>query len=616
MSQQGPRRKGRRFVALATTVAALAVLFPLAPAAQAGPTHYVVTSDGIEIALNIRKPDNFVKGRAYPTVFEMSGYDGGSADGADPTGGEGSRYLTKPFHKDYFTIHASVRGTGCSGGEFDLFSWRSALDGYEVIEWINDQQWSNGEIAIYGHSYGGITGTMIAATRPPSLDAVTVSGLIDDLFRGIVYPGGVSNYGFPLLWTGAIRPVYDVGGGTYPGLVEHQDANCGKNLTSRSRTVLNDPLVQGLQDTDNEWFRARSLISYIDRIEVPVHITAAFNDEQTGPRGPYNLFEHLSRDIPRRMVQSNGNHGTQTDAFNQRDRKSWVDHWLGVDRSPSEFGSWPHGAAHSSVLTRFENLTGDKDDARGYNKESRTWPLEDTDWTDVYLHSDGSIDRRAPKKEEDSLSYFSGSLRQSWSYQAGHTPGSPLTTADGPDELTFTSAKFDRPTAIAGPLSATLFVSSSAPDTELFVQLIDEAPDGTRYHITRGLLKASHRAINRHLSDKVRSGSHAGEIYRPYRPHTNPILITPGEVTKYLVEVFPVGHVFRPGHRLIVKVHAPPIVDSYYIYIPKRVPGVNTLHFGPDAPSRLMVPFVPIEASKLGPKPEPCSLEAVRCIPG
>ena len=57
------------------------------------------------------------------------------------------------------------------------------------------------------------------------------------------------------------------------------------------------------------------------------------------------------------------------------------------------------------------------------------------------------------------------------------------------------------------------------------------------------MLKASHRAINRSLSDKLGDGT----IYRPYRPHTNPVNITPGETYEYLVEVFPVGHVFRRG---------------------------------------------------------------------
>ena len=49
------------------------------------------------------------------------------------------------------------------------------------------------------------------------------------------------------------------------------------------------------------------------------------------------------------------------------------------------------------------------------------------------------------------------------------------------------------------------------------------------------------------LSDKLSDGT----IYRPHRPHTNPTLIEPGAVYKYLVEIFPFGHVFRPGHKMI-----------------------------------------------------------------
>ena len=45
------------------------------------------------------------------------------------------------------TVLASLRGTGCSSGEFDVFSWRSALDGREVIDdWIARQPWSNGDV--------------------------------------------------------------------------------------------------------------------------------------------------------------------------------------------------------------------------------------------------------------------------------------------------------------------------------------------------------------------------------------------------------------------------------------------------------------------------------------
>ena len=242
---------------------------------------------------------------------------------------------------------------------------------------------------------------------------------------------------------------------------------------------------------------------------------------------------------------------------------------------------------------------------------SRTFPLEDTRWTDMYLRKDGKLSFQRPGKDEGSDMYVSGSPRQSaWSYQAGHEPGAPVTTEDGPDGLSFSTAKFDEPTALVGPATATLFVSSTAPDTELFVQVIDEAPDGSRYYVQRGMLKASHRAIMRGLSDKLPDGT----IYRPHRPHTNPTNVEPGKVYKYLVEIFPFGHVFRPGHKMIVKITTPPAVDSYYAYVPKRPAGVNTVFHDAKHPSSLMLPFVPLSGVQLKSAPKPCTLEDVRCV--
>ena len=593
------RRRARPAAALSAlfVLAALMVVLPVTPA-EAAPNAYVEMSDGVSIAINVRMPNDYEKGKAYPTIFEMSGYDGGSSDGTTPFGvaGEGSRGLTKIFNRDYVTVHASVRGTGCSGGEFDLFSWRSALDGRELIEWIADQNWSNGKVGIYGHSYGGITGFMVGATRPPHLTAMSVSGLIDDLYRGITYPGGVSNYGFPLLWTLGVRTVYDVGGGTWPGL-STGDQQCAANLSTRSRTVLNDPIVQGTADTDNTWWQSRALMTYAERIEVPIHIGAAYQDEQTGPRGPYHLFELVDNAPARRLLMSNGDHGTQTSPEFQAERLAWMDHWMRGENS-----DFPK----TSVRTLFE-MSEDKSNGE---LVTRTFPLENTDWTDYFLHSEGRLSAKKPGNDEGADMYFSGSPRQAWSYQAGHTAGSPFTTADGPDELTYATDKFKTPTALIGPATATLYVQSTGTDTELFVQLIDEAPDGSRYYLTRGLLKASHRAITTGLSDKLEDGT----IYRPHRPHTNPTPIEPGKTYRYLIEIFPVGHIFRPGHRLIVKIHTPPLADSYYVYVPRRQPAVNTVLHDSDHPSSLMLPFVDLDGVDLGKERKPCALDAVRCV--
>ena len=149
-------------IALALLVGVIAVQAVAGPAGPAGaaPNNYVTMPDGVQIAINVRLPDGYQAGRRYPTVFEMSGYDGGSADGGTAPQrlrsasdvpllpSDDSRQLTDRFNTQYVTIHASVRGTGCSGGEFDLFSRKSAEDGkYIIDQWIAEQPWSNGDVA-------------------------------------------------------------------------------------------------------------------------------------------------------------------------------------------------------------------------------------------------------------------------------------------------------------------------------------------------------------------------------------------------------------------------------------------------------------------------------------
>ena len=436
-----------------------ALLLALAAPAAAAPTHYVTMSDGASIALNVKVPGHCTAATPCPAYFEMSGYESGSDDGRTPIGDvagptglpvpaqTGTREAHAKYFEDrYVTVLANLRGTGCSSGEFDVFSWRSALDGREVIDdWIAKQPWSNGDVAIFGHSYSGLTGMMVASTRPKQLRAVSASGLIGDLYRDIVYPGGVTNYGFPLLWTGAVRPVYDIGGGTAGGLIppESTSAQCAANQAGRSRTILEDPLIQGLDDTDGEWFRSRSLVTYVERIQVPVHITAAYQDEQTGGRGPTNVFDHLPAGIPKRLVLVNGEHGTQTDPHLMKDRAAWLDHWL--------LGKPGFDGTTSRVLLGYQGegrVVGEID--------SDGFPLGQTRFTDVYA-TVGGLTLNRGEVTQGSASWVNGSRRQAYAHLAGSNTGGEVTSPGGPDELEL-AMRFDEATAIAGPITANLFV--------------------------------------------------------------------------------------------------------------------------------------------------------------
>jgi predicted alpha-1,2-mannosidase/putative CocE/NonD family hydrolase len=655
-----------------------------------GPTHYIVMSDGAEIAAHIYVPagcgptDPLANVKPCAAILDMSGYESGSAnDNSSPAGdfnkavgvavwpGEvagGTRADT--YYKSgnrYVSVLANVRGTGCSTGEFDLFSSRSAVDGYEVIEWMAQQSWSNGKIGIYGHSYSGITGALIAATAPPSLDMVTISGQVGDLYRDITYPGGVSNYGFPLLWTGGIRPISDNGGGALGGMFrDTEDRHCARNQAQRSRTVLNEPLVQGLVDTDNSWYQARSVVNVLDKVKAPTQILAAYQDEQTGPRGGTNVFDHLPQDLTRRLVLLNGSHGSQTaPAEVVAERKFWMDRWLldpadpDANRRPR---SWPStqtlelrppdilapdgriADSHRATSRVLLEVSGGKSNG---HIDSDGFPLSQTQWTDFYFQPGGTLtadpsmlDGIAHGAEGSGSTYFSGSKRQAYAYQAGVNEGAEFSAPDanGADELVFTldvdSISGGQPWVFAGPITADLYLTSSGTDTELMVQLIDADPrSGERLYLQRGVLRASHRAIQPHrsqcalqpeqqqagfddggpIADRVCTG--ADNIYRPWRPHVNPQNIVPGQVTRYLLEIFPVGHVMRPGHQLMVKVHAPSLDDNDWAYIQRTPPTLNTLHHSKDYPSSVRLPVIPFsEVPRLGLEKAACADDRMRCV--
>src|SRR4029077_244727 len=109
--------------------------------------------------------------------------------------------------------------------------------------------------------------------------------------------------------------------------------------------------------------------------------------------------------------------------------------------------------------------------------------------------------------------------------------------------------------------------------------------------LQRGLMRASYRAIDTDKSDYIRHGPMAGTIYRPYHDYLKTQLMIPTKTYSVPVEIFPLGHVFYPGHELVMDVHAPPASDplSTYAYEPHSAPAVNTIMPG----STLLLPLMP-----------------------
>ena len=116
-----------------------------------------------------------------------------------------------PYHKDdfvganfehpreyfarngYASLLVDSRGTGSSTGQsWGTFRSRpEAEDGCRVVEWAAEQPWCNGNVGIWGVSYGGFTALHTAAKNPPHLKAVATVFGIQDPYWDFVAPGGV-----------------------------------------------------------------------------------------------------------------------------------------------------------------------------------------------------------------------------------------------------------------------------------------------------------------------------------------------------------------------------------------------------------------------------------------
>lgn len=473
----------------------------------------------------------------------------------------------------YIAINVSLRGTGASGGQFSFMSDRSILDGKEVIEkWIVKQPWSNGRVGIQGHSWSGLTGFRIAATNPSYLTALVVSGLFDDGLRGLTAMGGIRNIGFPVSWAGNFNRPDGVFG-------SDQAAAENRNMkASQSRSQRNNS-SKGISS------RPQTLRNLAGNIRVPIYIMHSYQDHETGPSGAW-LYDYLPDDITKRMLISNGHHGMALRFLPQR--RAWFDYWLrDDDNGIFADNEKPQNEvqAYFEVENRLMNhnppwISGD-------------FPLPETDWKRYYLSSSGEL----------SNIQNTGSLDQSLrTYEV----------VRGIDDKKIDKLKyvlpFEVPTAICGPILLSLWASCNETDTDFFVLLSDVAPDGRVRHLQRGMLSGSQRAIVKEMSNRIDIDGQR-QLIRPYHNLNNPQPLDPGKPYRFEIEIPPVGHVFRKGHKLMLIVSQPPVNDPVpypwgrrkkafiksgsFKYESNSPSSSVTVYNSEKYPSSILLPFMP-----------------------
>ena len=458
----------------------------------------------------------------------------------------------------YAYVSQDCRGCGGSDGFLDFFH-QEQDDGYDSVEWAAVQPWSSGRVGVIGNSALTMTALQAVAAQPPSLAAAFVVDGHTDMESWTHRSGVPSEVYFAAQFMGHMVSLnnlrrLDLGEKEYAELV----ADVGAALATTREDLLGLPLLDipglgedrvtsGLRSiflagpSDQVWERDRvALGKDPGRARVPIKAV-------TGVHSPFvaSLLgvwaggdPALGHEI---LVGPWGHYGTVGAPSGTHDyldapaggRKvwgtaliGWFDRWLkgGVDEVPAE------RSMHYFLTGEQRWAQSDVWPPPGIKRELFFGPGDLVASPPVSGARDYRYDPADPAPTRGGVVIDIGQVSRF----------DRTLTADGPhdqrplegrgDVLVYRTPVLEEATRVVGPASATVWLSSSAEDTDVIVRVLDVEPDGFAGTLAEGIVRARHRA----------GGDDAW--------------LVPGEPTELTVEIAPIVHTFLPGHRIAVHV--------------------------------------------------------------
>lgn len=564
--------------------------------------NYIRMRDGTTLAATVRLPYGAtLSDGPFPTVIEYSGYQAaaphdlligaaGEALGApDPLAPASSVIVgttLAPQLLGFATVSLQMRGSGCSGGDFGLFDAAAAYDGYDAIETVARQSWVKGDkVGMVGISFSGISQILTAGTRPPSLAAIAPMSTTDDLYSTGL-PGGIYNRGFADSWLTERAEDAEPGpAGGQPWVrarIDGGDTECLANQKLRLQTQDAPTLIDENPTKSADVYQLRSLPDWASRINVPIFLAGAAQDEQTGPTW-VNLINRLD-DNPNVWVNIiNGHH---FDSLGPQILSRWSE-FLQIfvaNRVPrTEPVAGPLGLALYPAATgapgqpvpavRFSDASNAADaKARFMAQTPRVWGLFNngggsagpggmsstfqrsfSSWppssksTRLHLGPDGMLATSGTDtgtttsfRPDPTTRPASTILTSSTDTMAawGPAPDYNWESAPGESGLGFISAPLPDPTVMLGGGTVRLHLSSTAAVTDLQVTLTEVAASGTETYIGTGVLRSSFR------------GDGTSPDFSTQRD------LAPG-FNDLTIPIDPVMHAFSAGSRIRLTITAP-----------------------------------------------------------
>ena len=540
----------------------------------------VTARDGIKLATDIYFPasnETKVIGK-FPVILERTPYDKSSPANV---------YKAKFFaRRGYICAIQDVRGRFQSGGIWYPFA-KEANDGFDTVEWLGTQSWSDGKVGTMGDSYAGSDQSALATLNPPHLSTMIVAVGASNYFHSSMRQNGALEQRFHIytfrmaanskeaesnpaikkhlqkIWPHGLREIIN----TFP---VRKGSTILRELPNYEQWAVD--ILTNVKYDDYWKQRGYAINEYIEEhADVPSLYLGGWYD--TYPRNTIQNFLDFSatKVSDQRLLMGPWTHGEYEVTYagdsdfgieshiNYNDLKlSWFDHYL--KDMDTEASSW-------SEVKFFTMGTGDGNidyEGRlrrgGYWRTSSEWPLKSTEYKEFYLDRNGRLTSEILDLDNESYSTYTfdpknpvptigGSLSAAAPWLCpgafdqrgdpdrfiGSSNKLPLNSRD--DVLTFQTEELEIDTEVTGPINVKLWIASSAKDTDFTVKLIDLFPSTDEY--VEGL------AIN--ITDSImrtrfRNGWEKEELMEPGTP--------------YLIEfdLFPTSNIFKTGHRIRIDI--------------------------------------------------------------
>jgi putative CocE/NonD family hydrolase len=440
----------------------------------------------------------------------------------------------------YAMVVQDVRGRYLSEGVFQPLT-QEPQDGYDTLEWIARQPWSDGNVGMLGGSYLGIVQWKVAPLNSPHLKAIfpVVSGY-DDYRDRFYSTGGAMKIGHRLLWISLNMRPREFRPPPFFDFVRTVP------LRAADRAATGAPVEMFQQALDHPsydaFWKRISTREKLDRIRVPVFSAGGWFDNFC--QSDLEAFATLSRKSRNHRILigpwphnmslkfKDVDFGREASVPLRRMQMQWFDHWLKGKDTPLD------GRPPVRIFVMGVNRW----------REEMEWPLARARPQTFHLASDGRANTlngggrltlSPPRKSQPDRFTFQPS--DPVPTRGGAVCCNPEVFAWGPldqrtvesrkDVLVYTSAPLSRNLEVTGPVETVLYVATSVPDTDFTAKLVDVFPGGYARNLTDGILRLRYR----------------NSLERAQ-------LAKPGEIYRIVIDTGVTSNVFLRGHRIRLEI--------------------------------------------------------------